>query len=64
MGIIMNACKIGDIVITKKNHPCGNNRWKVIRVGADYKIECLKCGHVVLLSSINFYKAIKEIETK
>ena len=29
--------KIGDIVVTKKVHPCAtkSNRWEIIRVGAD-----------------------------
>ncbi|HOM42795.1 MAG TPA: DUF951 domain-containing protein, partial [Bacillota bacterium] len=35
---------LGDIVETKKQHPCGDNHWEVIRVGADFKIKCLKCG--------------------
>ena len=40
---------IGDTVITKKAHPCGGNRWTVTRTGADIKLRCDKCGHIVML---------------
>lgn len=56
--------KINDIAITKKEHPCAArcNRWKIIRVGADVKIKCESCGHVVMLSKFKFEKAVKKIE--
>ena len=56
--------KVGDIAITKKEHPCDSrsNRWEIIRVGADIKIKCLGCGHVVMLSRYKFEKSIKKIE--
>ena len=41
---------LGTIVTTKKNHPCGGNTWEIVRVGADYKIRCLQCGRVVMLT--------------
>lgn len=58
--------KIGDIVITKKEHPCAtrSNKWEIIRVGADIKIKCLGCGNIVMLSRHNFEKSVKEIITK
>ena len=43
--------ELGDKVVTKKSHPCGCNEWEIVRTGADYKLKCLKCGHIVLLSS-------------
>ena len=52
---------IGDRVITKKNHPCGNNIWEVTRVGADFKLKCEKCGHIVMISRD---KAVKSIKNK
>ncbi len=51
--------KVGDIVKTKKKHPCGSYEWEVIRVGADYKIKCLGCSHVVMLQSEKFKKIVK-----
>lgn len=51
---------IGDKVITKKTHPCGNDVWTIVRVGADYKIRCDKCGRVVMLSSSEFLKSVRQ----
>ena len=53
--------KLNDIVLMKKEHPCGNNEFRVIRVGADIKVECLKCGRIVLIPRIEFNKKIKKV---
>lgn len=50
---------VGDIVQTKKKHPCGNDIWKVIRIGADYKIKCEKCGRIVMLDIESFQRRVK-----
>lgn len=50
---------VGDIVYMKKQHPCGSHEWEVIRVGADFKIKCLKCNHISMLSRFKFEKAVK-----
>ena len=39
--------QIGDVLTMKKNHPCGENRFLVLRVGMDFKIRCLGCGREV-----------------
>jgi len=39
----MKVYKIGSIVEMKKQHPCGYNNWKIIRLGIDVKIECTNC---------------------
>ena len=51
---------IGDIVITKKNHPCGNNEWEITRVGVDFKLKCCKCGHVIMMERQKALKMIKK----
>lgn len=51
---------IGDKVIMKKKHPCGSFEWELIRVGADFKMKCLKCQHIVMLSRVNFEKRFKK----
>ena len=38
----------GDRITLKKNHPCGCNTFKVLRVGMDFKIRCDGCGHEVM----------------
>lgn len=52
---------IGDIVETKKEHPCGSKQWEVTRVGADFKIKCLGCGRVVMLPRVKFEKSVKKV---
>ena len=37
--------QVGDVIQTKKPHPCGANRFDVLRVGMDFKIKCQGCGH-------------------
>ncbi len=53
---------VGDIVRTKKVHPCGSKLWKITRVGVDYKMECQGCGHVIMLNRQKAEKIITKIE--
>ena len=55
----MEKFEIGDIVITKKNHPCGSNTWKITRIGVDFKLKCTKCEHVIMLPREKALKMIK-----
>ncbi|NLT94001.1 MAG: DUF951 domain-containing protein [Clostridia bacterium] len=52
---------IGDIVKTKKSHPCGGDQWEVVRTGADFRIKCLKCEHQAWISRPKFEKSVKKI---
>lgn len=52
--------RLGDIVRLKKVHPCGNDRWEVVRVGADIRLKCLKCQRHVLLARSTFERRLKE----
>lgn len=54
--------KLGDKLILKKPHPCGNYAWQVMRTGADIRMKCLTCGHEVMLPRSNVEKRIKTIE--
>lgn len=51
---------LGDIVETRKGHPCGSNNWEVIRMGADIKIKCIGCGRIVMLPRVKFEKSVKK----
>ena len=57
----MSVYHVGDIVETKKAHPCGSKEWKVIRAGADYKIKCMGCGRVVLLPYEDMKRKVKRV---
>jgi hypothetical protein len=53
--------QLNDIVEMKKPHPCGTNRWKVIRLGMDIRIKCMKCEHSVLMPRIQFERKLKKV---
>ena len=42
--------EVGDIVRLKKPHPCGSHEWELLRVGADFRLKCVGCGHQVMLA--------------
>jgi hypothetical protein len=52
---------LGDIVEMKKQHPCGTNEWKIIRMGADIRIKCEGCQHSVMIPRREFDKKMKKV---
>ena len=54
--------KIGDNLIMKKAHPCGSKQFEVLRVGMDFRIRCIGCGHEVMIPRVKIEKNIKNIE--
>ena len=61
MAILNNDYNVNDILVFKKNHPCGGNSWKVIRYGVDCKLECCTCKHIIMLSRVEISKRVKSI---
>ncbi|QFG01028.1 DUF951 domain-containing protein [Psychrobacillus glaciei] len=53
--------QLNDIVEMKKQHPCGTNAWKIIRMGADIRIKCEGCQHSVLIPRKEFEKKMKRL---
>lgn len=51
---------LDQIVKTKKPHVCGCNEWKIIRLGADIKLECCNCKRVIMMASFELDKRIKK----
>lgn len=60
-GELITDINVGDILEMKKEHPCGNKRFSVLRVGMDFKIRCEKCGHEIMLPRQKAEKGIKKI---
>jgi hypothetical protein len=54
--------RVGDVLTMKKPHPCGEKRWEVLRIGADFRLRCLGCGHEVMGARSKFEKNVKQIE--
>lgn len=53
--------RVGDELVMKKAHPCGENRFEVLRSGIDFRLRCKKCGREVMVSRIKIEKNIKKI---
>lgn len=50
-----------DILIMKKSHPCGENKFLVLRIGMDFKIKCQKCEHEIMTPRNKIEKNIKSV---
>ena len=53
--------RLGDVVLTRKQHPCGSSEWTVIRTGADIKIRCSGCGRIVMMDRETVLKRRKKV---
>ena len=53
--------RVGDIIEMKKTHPCGSKQFNVLRIGADFKIKCVGCGHEVMVTRQKCEKNIKKV---
>lgn len=51
--------RMGQVVQLRKPHPCGSDKWVVVRLGTDIGIRCLGCGRRVLLPRSTFLKRVK-----
>lgn len=54
--------EVGEVLKLKKAHPCGGDRFKVVRSASDVKIECLKCGHSLIMEIDRLKKSVKSRE--
>lgn len=53
--------EMGDRLRLRKQHPCGNFDWEVVRLGADIGLRCEKCGRRVLLPRSEVERRTKQI---
>ena len=56
--------QIGDIVKLKKQHPCGSHEWEVLRIGADFRLKCVGCGHQTMLARNIVEKNTRQLQKK
>lgn len=57
----MMDVQVGDTLLMKKEHPCGEKQWKVLRTGADFRLKCLGCGHEIMVARFKVEKNIRKI---
>jgi len=55
---------VTDIIQLKKQHPCGSNEWEVLRIGADFRLKCIGCGHLIMVPRRLVEKNIKNIRKR
>lgn len=53
--------QLQDILIMKKEHPCGDKRWLVLRTGADFRLRCMGCGHEIMTPRLKAEKNIRTV---
>lgn len=51
-----------DILRMKKKHPCGDDRFRVLRTGSDVRVRCEGCGRDMTFSRIALEKMIRKVE--
>jgi hypothetical protein len=56
---VLSDLQLNDVLRLRKAHPCGSLEWKVVRLGADIGLECLRCGRRVLLPRRELARRIK-----
>lgn len=54
--------QVGDTVTMKKPHPCGNKTFEILRIGMDFRLRCVGCGHEFLAPRHKIEKNIKEVK--
>lgn len=58
---MVNKYNVGDVVQLKKSHPCGEDKWEIMRVGVDFRIKCLGCQRQVWLPRREFERRVKKV---
>ena len=53
---------VRDILHMKKKHPCGEERFLVLRTGSDVRVRCEGCGRDMTFSRIALEKMIRKVE--
>ncbi len=53
--------RVGDILEMKKQHPCGEKQFYVLRSGMDFRLRCQGCGREFLIPRSKAEKNIKKI---
>jgi hypothetical protein len=57
----VNRFALGDIVVLKKQHPCGSNTWEITRTGIDFGLRCLGCGRRVMIPRTRFERLVRKV---
>lgn len=53
--------QVGDVLKMKKQHPCGSSEWEVLRIGADFRLKCVGCGHQIMIARVKAEKNVRGV---
>ena len=59
--MIITDIRPDDILIMKKQHPCGEKKMLVLRSGMDFKLRCIGCGREFMIARSKAEKNIKSV---
>ena len=52
---------VGDVLEMKKQHPCGEKKMKVLRIGSDIRMVCMGCGRDMTVAREKIEKNIRTV---
>ncbi len=53
--------KIGEYLRLRKKHPCGDDRWEILKTGVDMRLKCVTCRRVILIPRVKLIKQVKQV---
>lgn len=53
--------RLYDLLIMKKQHPCGSREMKVLRTGMDFRLCCTGCGREFMVPRHKIEKYIRQV---
>ena len=53
--------RVGDTLELKKPHPCGEKKFRVMRVGSEIRIVCIGCGRDRVLDRVKLERAVRKL---
>ncbi len=53
--------RVNDILEMKKEHPCGEKQFLVLRAGMDFRVRCTRCNREVMVPRVKIEKNIKKV---
>ena len=56
--------EVGDVGKLKKPQPCGSYEWEILRIGADFRLKCMGCGHQGMMARTLVEKSARGLKKK
>lgn len=53
--------RLNDLLVMKKQHPCGSREMLVLRTGMDFRLRCTGCGREFMVPRHKIEKHIKQV---